>query len=70
MVENRVGSATKVHPHFPLHAVKLKNTTDRHLMQGPMAIFDRDGYLGDCRVPDLAPIMARSCSGTVWRPCQ
>jgi hypothetical protein len=45
----------RVHPHFPMHGAKLKNTTKAHLMQGPMSVFDADGYLGDCRLPDLAP---------------
>lgn len=53
---------SRVHPHFPMHGAKLKNTTKAHLMQGPMSVFDADGYLGDCRLPDLAPSEERLVS--------
>jgi hypothetical protein len=44
-----------VHPRFPLHAVKLKNTSGMHLMQGPVAVYDGGEYVGDCRLPDMQP---------------
>src|SRR5262245_31102838 len=48
-----------VHPRFPLQAVKLKNNTGQHLQQGPVAVFDGDDYVGDCRLPDMQPNQER-----------
>jgi hypothetical protein len=44
-----------IHPRFPLHAAKLKNSTGQHLMQGPVAVYDEGEYVGDCRLPDMQP---------------
>jgi hypothetical protein len=35
--------------------VKLKNTTNLHLMQGPITVFDGESYAGDARILDLLP---------------
>jgi hypothetical protein len=51
-----------VHPRFPLSSVRLKNSTGQHLMQGPVAVYDQGGYLGDCRVLDLQPGQERLLS--------
>ena len=42
-------------PKFPLNAVKLKNTSSLHLMQGPITVFDGGSYAGDAQITDLAP---------------
>jgi hypothetical protein len=39
----------------PLNGVQLKNTTDLHLMQGPITLFDDGVYAGDAQIEDLAP---------------
>ncbi|MBY0231112.1 MAG: DUF4139 domain-containing protein [Gemmataceae bacterium] len=44
-----------VHPRFPLHAVRLKNTTGQPLLQGPASVTENGSYVGDCRLPDMAP---------------
>jgi hypothetical protein len=43
------------HPKFPLNAVKLKNASALHLMQGPITVFDGGTYAGDAQITDLAP---------------
>ncbi|HEX4132371.1 MAG TPA: hypothetical protein VHZ24_20240 [Pirellulales bacterium] len=43
------------HSKHPLNAVKLKNTTTLHLMQGPITVFDGGEYAGDARIEDVAP---------------
>jgi hypothetical protein len=42
-------------PKHPLNAVKLKNTSSLHLMQGPITVFDGGTYAGDAQITDLAP---------------
>jgi hypothetical protein len=42
-------------PKYPLNAVKLKNTSSLHLMQGPITVFDGGTYAGDAQITDLAP---------------
>jgi len=44
-----------VEPRHPLNAVRLKNTSSLHLMQGPITVFDGGTYAGDAQVSDLAP---------------
>ena len=41
------------HPKHPLNAVKLKNTSKLHLMQGPITVFDGGTYAGDAQITDL-----------------
>ncbi|MBL8792661.1 MAG: DUF4139 domain-containing protein [Planctomycetia bacterium] len=43
------------HPKFPLLGLKFKNTTDLHLMQGPITVFEGNSYAGDARILDLQP---------------
>jgi hypothetical protein len=43
------------HPKFPLNAVKLKNSSGLHLMQGPITVFDGGTYAGDAQITDLPP---------------
>ena len=42
-------------PKYPLNAVKLKNASSLHLMQGPITVFDGGTYAGDAQITDLAP---------------
>jgi hypothetical protein len=42
-------------PKYPLIAVKLKNASTLHLMQGPITVFDGGSYAGDAQITDLAP---------------
>jgi len=42
-------------PKHPLNAVKLKNSSTLHLMQGPITVFDAGTYAGDAQITDLAP---------------
>lgn len=39
----------------PLNGLRLKNTTDLHLMQGPITVFDGGAYAGDARIEDMQP---------------
>jgi hypothetical protein len=39
----------------PLNGLKLRNSTDLHLMQGPITVFDGGAYAGDARIEDLQP---------------
>lgn len=39
----------------PLNGLRLENTTDLHLMQGPITVFDGNAYAGDARIQDLPP---------------
>jgi hypothetical protein len=44
-----------VQPKHPLCALRLTNSTDLHLMQGPITVFDGGVYAGDATIADLAP---------------
>ena len=44
-----------VHAKFPLLGLRFKNTTDLHLCQGPITVFENDAYAGDARISDLQP---------------
>jgi len=44
-----------VHGKHPLNGVQLKNSSNLHLMQGPVTVFDGGVYAGDARLPDLPP---------------
>jgi hypothetical protein len=43
------------HAKFPLLGLKFKNTTNLHLMQGPITVFEGSSYAGDARILDLQP---------------
>ena len=45
----------RVHQKHALNAVRLRNTTELHLMQGPVTVFDEGVYAGDARMDDLPP---------------
>ena len=42
-----------VHAKHPLNGLRLKNTTDLHLMQGPITVFDGGAYAGDAQIQAL-----------------
>jgi hypothetical protein len=44
-----------VHPKHPLDGFELTNSSDLHLMQGPVTVFDGGVYAGDARIPNLPP---------------
>ena len=44
-----------VQPKHPLNGLKLTNSTDLHLMQGPITVFDADTYAGDAMIQDIPP---------------
>ena len=39
----------------PLNGLKLTNSTELHLMQGPITVFDGGAYAGDAQIEDLPP---------------
>lgn len=43
------------HAEHPLSGFRLKNSTNLHLMQGPIAVFDGDEFAGDARIADIPP---------------
>jgi hypothetical protein len=50
----------------PLSGLRLKNTTDLNLMQGPITVYDEEGgYSGDARIEDMAPGTERLVSYAV-----
>jgi hypothetical protein len=51
-----------VHAKHPLNGLRLTNTTDLHLMQGPVTVFDGGAYAGDSRIADLQPKTERLMS--------
>jgi hypothetical protein len=44
-----------VHTKYPLLALRLKNSTGLHLMQGPVTVLEGQGYAGDAQLPELQP---------------
>lgn len=51
-----------VHAKHPMAALKFTNSTDLHLLQGPVTLFDGGEYAGDARIADLAPGTTRLIS--------
>ena len=49
---------------FPLNGARLKNTTEdkKHLLQGPVTVFDDGRYAGDARLDDVPPGQTRLLS--------
>ena len=43
------------HDKHPMNGLQLINTTDLHLMQGPITVLDGGEYAGDAQIADLAP---------------
>jgi hypothetical protein len=52
----------EIHAKHPLNALRLTNSTDLHLKQGPITVFDGGAYAGDARIEDLAPKSERLVS--------
>jgi hypothetical protein len=46
----------------PLLGARVKNTTDKHLLQGPITVLDGGAYAGDAKVEDLPPGQERLIS--------
>jgi len=46
----------------PLNGVLLKNTTGKHLLQGPLTVLDQGGYAGDARIDNVPPGQERLLS--------
>ena len=40
---------------YPLNGVEIDNTTGKHLMRGPVTVFEADIYAGDGRLSDTRP---------------
>jgi hypothetical protein len=47
---------------YPLNGVRLKNTTGKHLLQGPITVLDKNAYAGDARIDDVPPGQERLLS--------
>lgn len=46
----------------PLNGVRLKNTTGKHLLQGPVTVLDKGSYAGDARIDNVPPGQERLLS--------
>jgi hypothetical protein len=46
----------------PLNGVRVKNTTGKHLLQGPVTVLDRNAYAGDARIDNVPPGQERLVS--------
>jgi hypothetical protein len=46
----------------PLSGARIKNTTDKHLLQGPITVFQGGGYAGDAQVNNVGPGQERLIS--------
>jgi hypothetical protein len=46
----------------PLNGAHLKNTTGKHLLQGPVTVLDGNAYAGDARIDNLPPGQERLIS--------
>lgn len=51
-----------VHGKHPLAGLRLTNSTELHLLQGPITLFDGGEYAGDARIEDIAPGSTRLIS--------
>ena len=49
-------------PRNPLNGVRLKNTTGKHFLQGPVTVLERGAYAGDARIDDVPPGQERLLS--------
>src|SRR5438128_3080235 len=49
-------------PKNPLNAPRLKNTTKKHLLQGPITVIEGGSYAGDARVDNVPPGQERLLS--------
>ncbi len=46
----------------PLTGVRMRNTTGKHLLQGPVTVLDGNRYAGDARIDDVPPGQQRLIS--------
>lgn len=46
----------------PLNGARLKNSTGKHLLQGPITVFDDAAYAGDAQIDNLPPDQERLLS--------
>jgi len=46
----------------PLNGVWFKNTTGKHLLQGPLTVLDKDAYAGDAQIDNVPPDQSRLVS--------
>jgi len=49
----------------PLSGLRLKNSTQLNLMQGPITVYEADAYAGDARIEDMSPGSERLLSYAV-----
>jgi hypothetical protein len=49
-------------PNNPLNGVRLKNTTGKHLLQGPVTVLDKNAYAGDAQIDNVPPGQERLLS--------
>jgi hypothetical protein len=49
-------------PKNPLNGARLKNTTKKHLLQGPITVLDGSTYAGDAQIDNLPPGQERLLS--------
>ncbi|HZN64645.1 MAG TPA: hypothetical protein VFB66_05045, partial [Tepidisphaeraceae bacterium] len=49
-------------PRNPLNGARLRNTSGKHLLQGPVTVLDAGAYAGDARIDDLPPGQERLLS--------
>ncbi|HEX8911235.1 MAG TPA: hypothetical protein VF796_02665, partial [Humisphaera sp.] len=49
-------------PDHPLNGVRVKNTTKKHLLQGPVTVLEAGSYAGDARLDDVPPGQSRLLS--------
>jgi hypothetical protein len=46
----------------PLNGARVRNTTGKHLLQGPVTVLDAGAYAGDARIDDVPPGQERLLS--------
>lgn len=49
-------------PKNPLNGARVKNTTGKHLLQGPITVLDANAYAGDARIDNVPPGQERLIS--------
>jgi hypothetical protein len=49
-------------PRNPLYGARIKNTTGKHLLQGPLTVLDDRSYAGDAQIDNLPPGQERFIS--------
>jgi hypothetical protein len=53
---------SSVMPNNPLYGARVKNTTGKHLLAGPVTILDNGSYAGDAQIDNLPPGQERLLS--------